>query len=60
MKLDDMFIEERKRAEEEGWTKVDVVYDDVYGGCYAGGIDPEDGKWKKLPFSELTTKEITK
>ena len=55
-----MFIEERKRAEEEGWTKVDVVYDDVYGGCYAGGIDPEDGKWKKLPFSELTTKEITK
>jgi len=55
MKLDDMFKIERKQAEDLGWTEIKVVYDDMYGGCYIGGIDPQDGKWKR--FRDKTTDE---
>lgn len=55
VKFDDMFKEERKQAEALGWTEINVVYDDMYGGCYLGGIAPEDGKWKEFKVGDVST-----
>jgi hypothetical protein len=57
--FNDMFKERRQQAEQLGWTNVRVVYDDEYGGCYAGGVDPEDGKWKKIPNDSTDSTETT-
>lgn len=44
-----------KAAEDSGWTDLKFVYDDIFGGLYLGGIDP-NGKWGHAPDIRINKK----